>query len=174
MGVIRALLCVCIISLSGCAATNSGSQQDGIRMRQTSRGVLIQSSNKILFDTGKADIKPSGQAFLDQVANVLLTKSSSRVVVEGHTDNVGSPALNQELSELRALVVMKALIDRHVPKARITANGYGMNRPIATNDTEEGRQLNRRTDILLLGEKEDNLKDTPFNDFLKSVSKLWQ
>ncbi len=154
---------------------NKTTQQENgdIRMTQTDRGVVIQSSDTILFDTGKADIKPTAAPFLDGVANILKTKSSSHVVIEGHTDNVGSVRLNQELSELRALTVMKALIDRGVAKERIKASGYGMSRPIASNNTLEGRQRNRRTDIILLGERQENLQKQQPDDFWTSLRKTF-
>ena len=157
-----------------CACATGGNSQDAVTMTQTSRGVVIQSSDSILFDTGKADIKPTAKPFLDQVANILNTKSASSVVIEGHTDNVGRAELNQALSELRALSVMEELVTRRVDKARIKASGFGMTRPVASNDTESGRQLNRRTDIILLGEKEENLKGSGFDNFMNSMRGLFK
>lgn len=153
---------------TACAPQNRA-QQDGISVTQSDRGVVIQSRDSILFDTGKADIKPSATAFLDQVASILTTKSMSGVLIEGHTDNVGSPKLNDALSELRALTVMKALVDRGVDKGRIKASGFGMSRPVADNNTEFGRQANRRTEIILLGEKKENLGENPFESFWRNL-----
>lgn len=161
---LKYLFVAALLLLCACAGTNTGSDTGDVHMSQSSRGVVIQSSDKILFDTGKADIKPSATVFLDQVSSILLTKSNSSVVIEGHTDNVGRPEMNQALSELRALTVMEELFNRGVPKDRMKASGFGMTRPIATNDTELGRQMNRRTEIILLGEKQENLKNTPFFD----------
>lgn len=160
--------------LCACAAQQQSTGNDDIRISQTDRGVVIQSSERILFDTGKADIKPEAKPFLDQVANILLTKSSSRVVIEGHTDNVGRAELNQALSELRSLKVMKELVDRGVSKERITAVGYGFAHPVASNDTESGRQQNRRTDIILLGEKKEKLQGTPFDNFMNSLKNMFK
>lgn len=129
-----------------------------LQISQAENGVLIRSSEKILFDTGKADLKPAAKRFLDEVGTILRTKSSSHVLIEGHTDNVGNARMNKELSELRALRVMKALIDRGVPKSRMQAVGFGMSRPIASNATAAGRAKNRRTDIILLGERQENLR----------------
>lgn len=143
-------------------------------MTQTSRGVVIKSSDRILFDTCKAIIKPSAIPFLDEVATILTTKSNSSVVIEGHTDNVGKAEFNQALSELRALTVMQELVNRHVDKTRIKASGFGMTRPIARNDTDDGRQLNRRTEIILLGEKEENIKGTGFDKFMNSMRDLFK
>lgn len=160
------LLCAC--------ATAGNNSQNAVSMSQTSRGVVIQSSDRILFDTGKADIKPTAKPFLDQVANILNTKSTSSVVIEGHTDNVGRAELNQALSELRALTVMEELVKRGVPNTRIKASGFGMTRPVAENDSENGRQLNRRTEIILLGEKEENLKGSGFDNFMNSMRGLFK
>lgn len=162
-----------LLSLLPACAPKNTAQQEGISITQADRGVIIQSSDSILFDTGKAEIKSSAAPFLDQVATILTTKSSSSVLIEGHTDNVGSPKLNDALSELRALTVMKALVDRGVDKKRIKASGYGMNRPIADNGTEAGRQSNRRTEIVLLGEKKENLGDNPFEKFWRDLRGLF-
>lgn len=170
---LRIVLFALPLLLCACVTTGSNSH-DAVTMTQTSRGVVIQSSDSILFDTAKADIKPSAKPFLDQVANILTTKSNSSVVIEGHTDNVGRAELNQALSELRALSVMEQLIERNVDKSRIKASGFGMTRPVASNDTESGRQLNRRTDIILLGEKEENLKGSGFDNFMKSMRGLFK
>ncbi|HJV07538.1 OmpA family protein [Paludibacterium denitrificans] len=151
--------------LSACAVQP---QQKDITVTQTRRGVEIRSSEKILFDPGKADLKPGGAAFLDKVANILQTKTHRNVVIEGHTDNTGSAELNQDLSELRALSVMKELVNRGVAKNRIKAVGYGMNRPIASNATASGRQQNRRTEIIILGERKENIGD-PLGDLVNSV-----
>jgi len=160
----------CSLSLlAGCATQ----QNDNYSVNQTSRGVEIQSSNTLLFDTGKADIKHDGYAFLDQVATLLQNRTRNNVIIEGYTDNVGGVAFNQDLSELRALSVMKALVDRNVPKQRIKAIGYGMARPVASNSTEEGRQLNRRTVILIVGEKTENLGSNPLGNLLHSLQHLF-
>ncbi|MNG12636.1 Outer membrane porin F precursor [compost metagenome] len=91
------------------------------------------------------------------------------MLIEGHTDGVGGRDFNQDLSELRALSVMKALVDRGVSKTRIKALGYGMSRPLADNATEAGRQMNRRTDIIILGERQENLGQDPFKGMIDSV-----
>lgn len=159
--------------LNACATASTKTQED-YSISQSDRGVVIQSRDSILFDTGKADIKPTATPFLDQVATLLKTKSSASVLIEGHTDSTGSPKLHQPLSELRALRVMKELVDRGVDKSRIKAEGFGMVRPIADNGTDAGRQMNRRTEIILLGEKKENLGENPFGNFMNSVKKIFQ
>lgn len=160
-------LVLSLIGLTGCATTQ---QTDGISITQTKRGVEISSANSILFDTGKYELEPSGQKFLDRVANILLTKTKKNAIIEGHTDNVGGVTFNQDLSELRALTVMKGLVDRGVPKNRLKAVGYGVTRPVADNGSDNGRRLNRRTDIIILGESANNIGN-PFMDFLNNLFK---
>ena len=101
---------VLLLSMLTACATPPASRD--VTITQTARGVEIRSSDKILFDSGKADIKPEGRAFLDQVATILTSRTRQPVSIEGHTDNVGPPDLNRDLSELRALAVMKGLLDR--------------------------------------------------------------
>lgn len=160
-------IAVAALTLTGCATTQ---QTDGITITQTKRGVEISSANSILFDTGKYELEPSGQKFLDRVANIMLTKTKKNAIIEGHTDNVGGATFNQDLSELRALTVMKGLVDRGVPKNRLKAVGYGVARPVADNSTDNGRRLNRRTDIIIVGESTNNIGN-PFMDFLNNLFK---
>lgn len=123
-----------------------------VQIRQTERGVQLTSDERVLFDVGKADIKPEGMVYIERVATILKTKTQANAMVEGHTDNVGGAALNQQLSVRRANSVKDAIVKQGVPVARIQAQGFGLNKPIADNATPEGRQANRRTDILVLGE----------------------
>lgn len=129
----------------------------GIRIRQVGNGTQITSDENLLFDSGKATLKPGGQAFLDKLARALREKRLANVLVEGHTDNVGSAQLNDELSERRALAVRQALIDRNIAASRISARGLGMAKPIADNGTAEGRAANRRTEIFVIGESISSL-----------------
>lgn len=129
----------------------------GIRIKQVGNGTQITGDENLLFDSGKATLKPGGQAFLDKLARALREKRLANVLVEGHTDNVGSAQLNDELSERRALAVRQALIDRNVAASRISARGLGMAKPIADNGTPEGRAANRRTEIFVIGESISSL-----------------
>lgn len=129
----------------------------GIRIKQVGNGTQITSDENLLFDSGKASIKPGGQAFLDKLARALREKRQANVLVEGHTDNVGSAQLNDDLSERRALAVRQALIDRNIAASRISARGLGMAKPIADNGTPEGRAANRRTEIFIVGESISSL-----------------
>jgi outer membrane protein OmpA-like peptidoglycan-associated protein len=102
----------------------------------------------ITFETGKATISPESDALLDQVAAALETAPDLVLEVAGHTDNVGTPASNQTLSEQRAEAVRSALVSRGVAESRLTAKGYGQSAPIADNRTEDGRAKNRRVELV--------------------------
>jgi outer membrane protein OmpA-like peptidoglycan-associated protein len=123
-----------------------------VQVRQTERGVQLTSDERVLFDIGKAEIKSEGMVYIDRVATLLKTKTQANAMVEGHTDNVGGTALNQQLSVRRANAVKDAIVKQGVPVARIQAQGFGLTKPVADNSTPEGRQANRRTDIMVLGE----------------------
>jgi outer membrane protein OmpA-like peptidoglycan-associated protein len=98
----------------------------------------------IVFDTGSAKIKPSSLATLDKVGKTLIENPDIYVEVQGHTDNVGKVASNTRLSQARAESVVKYLVGKGIDASRMVAKGMGPDRPVATNDTAEGRQLNRR------------------------------
>lgn len=102
------------------------------------------------FDFDKADIRPAARPILDQAARRLSQCPSERLRVEGHTDAIGSDAYNQELSQRRARSVRDYLVSQGVRSGRIEAVGFGESQPIASNDTPEGRQLNRRVEIRFL------------------------
>lgn len=103
----------------------------------------------ILFDTGKADVKPeSGQA-IGEIAKLLKNDTALKLYVVGHTDNVGSVESNLKLSDQRAQAVLKALVAQHgIAAARLRAFGSAQFAPVAANDTEEGRAKNRRVDLV--------------------------
>jgi outer membrane protein OmpA-like peptidoglycan-associated protein len=96
------------------------------------------------FDTGKATLRPSSHPRLDSVVEYLTYKKSARIEISGHTDNVGNPKKNKTLSEDRAQACREYLISRGIDGGRIEARGYGDEKPIASNDSDAGRQINRR------------------------------
>lgn len=96
------------------------------------------------FDTGKATIRPDSFSRLDRVVEYLTHKPSVRIEISGHTDDVGKPEANKDLSRRRAEACKKYLVDKGVDAGRIETAGYGSERPVAPNDTPEGRQRNRR------------------------------
>jgi outer membrane protein OmpA-like peptidoglycan-associated protein len=120
-----------------------------INVYKDARGTILSMSD-ILFETAKAELKPELRENLAEIAGILknlLTESS--VVVEGHTDNVGTAASNQKLSEQRAKAVMQYLIDRGVDKKRLKSVGYGASKPVDDNKTEEGKAKNRRVELVI-------------------------
>lgn len=102
----------------------------------------------INFDFNAATLQPASHALLDQVAQMLKTHPTWKVVLEGHTDGVGGEAFNQGLSDRRAEAVKAYLVGAGVAADRLTATGFGMTRPVASNDTQGGRAQNRRVEIV--------------------------
>lgn len=101
----------------------------------------------VLFDFNKSTLQPASDAVLQQVADLLAKDKTLRVEVQGHTDNVGGDAYNQTLSEARARAVADWLTKQGVAGARLSAHGYGKTKPVADNNTDEGRAKNRRVEI---------------------------
>jgi outer membrane protein OmpA-like peptidoglycan-associated protein len=119
-------------------------------VKQDSRGMVITLSGSILFVTNKSDLLPTAQAKLNQVAEALASQDSeSKIVVDGYTDSQGTAAYNQDLSQRRAQSVRDYLVTRGIAPDRITAQGFGLNNPIADNATPEGRANNRRVEIVV-------------------------
>jgi len=104
----------------------------------------------INFDFNKADIKPDSQPTVDEIVKLLSSNPDLSLAVEGHTDNVGSAEYNRQLSEARARSVAGALAARGIEGRRLTAAGYGPDKPIADNSAEDGRAKNRRVELVKL------------------------
>lgn len=102
----------------------------------------------INFDNGKAEIKPESQPVVEQIATLLKDNPDLKLSIEGHTDNVGTPQANKTLSEQRAKAVVAAVVAAGVDAARLSALGWGQEKPIADNRSEEGRAKNRRVEIV--------------------------
>ncbi|MFT3737083.1 MAG: OmpA family protein [Rhodocyclaceae bacterium] len=102
----------------------------------------------INFDTGKADLKADGQATVAEIVRLLKANPALKLAIEGHTDNVGNAAANKQLSESRARSVMQAIVGGGVAANRLSAAGFGQERPIADNRGEEGRAKNRRVELV--------------------------
>jgi chemotaxis protein MotB len=102
-----------------------------------------------LFDTAKSKLKPEGIAALTELAP-LLARVERDFQVTGHTDNVGTEVYNWRLSMDRSLSVLQQMIDAGYPSSRLSSAGYAWYQPVATNDTAEGRQLNRRVEFVLV------------------------
>jgi OOP family OmpA-OmpF porin len=101
----------------------------------------------VLFDFDKYDIKPEAYPLLDEVVTIVKKNPQMEMEMQGHTDNVGSAEYNQGLSERRAQAVMDYLVRNGIDPERLSYRGYGLTRPAASNDTEEGRTQNRRAEL---------------------------
>jgi outer membrane protein OmpA-like peptidoglycan-associated protein len=105
---------------------------------------------EVLFEFGKAEIKPQFYRMLDEGADILKKNPGIMVEIQGHTDNIGTKEVNQKLSEDRAKAVMGYLVGKGVAKDRLTAKGYNFSKPVASNSTEEGRKQNRRVEYRIM------------------------
>jgi len=119
----------------------------GAETRRTEEGIVVNMKGDILFDTAKSTLKPAAVDQIGQVGAVLAKYQDDKIIVIGHTDNVGNDAYNQTLSENRAKAVKVQLITSGVPAENITVEGMGESSPAASNDTAEGRAQNRRVEL---------------------------
>jgi len=122
-----------------------------LKAKRTDRG-LVLTLGDVLFETGKATLLTGALNEVNNVASFLGKHPARNVLVEGHTDNVGSEDYNMGLSQRRADAVKFALISRGVASNQILSKGWGESRPVATNSTASGRQQNRRVEITILNE----------------------
>ena len=122
-----------------------------LETRDTARGLVVNMSD-VLFDTGKYTLRPLAREKLAKISGIVLAYPSLKLAIEGNTDSVGTEAFNQALSEKRAEAVRNYLTQQGVPESSTTATGFGKTRPIASNDTSEGRQQNRRVELIVSGE----------------------
>jgi OOP family OmpA-OmpF porin len=102
----------------------------------------------INFDTGKSTIKPESKPIINQIVEMLKSNPQLKISVEGHTDNVGNPKSNKTLSDDRAKAVVSEIVAQGIDAKRLSAIGYGQDKPIADNSTEEGRAKNRRVELV--------------------------
>jgi outer membrane protein OmpA-like peptidoglycan-associated protein len=117
----------------------------------TPRGLVVNMGD-VLFDTGKSDLRSGAREALARLSGIVLNYPTLRLVIEGHTDNTGSANLNQTLSENRAGAVRDYLVTQGLDAGSLSAQGLGMDNPVADNSTAEGRQKNRRVEIIVSGE----------------------
>jgi outer membrane protein OmpA-like peptidoglycan-associated protein len=102
----------------------------------------------INFDTGKSVVKPESQPIIEQIVQMLKSNPDLKIGVEGHTDNVGTPASNKTLSEARAKSVVSSIVAQGITAERLSPAGYGQDKPIGDNNTDEGRAKNRRVELV--------------------------
>jgi outer membrane protein OmpA-like peptidoglycan-associated protein len=120
-----------------------------LKARETERGWVLTLRNDLLFDSGRASLKPGAYKAVDHLSQFMRKQADRDIVIEGFTDSTGSEELNRRLSEQRAQAVKEALVARGVEAQRIDARGYGPAFPIASNETPTGRQLNRRVEVVV-------------------------
>lgn len=122
-----------------------------LQTQDSARGLIVNMSD-VLFDTGKYTLKPATREKLAKISGIVLAHPGLNLQIEGHTDSVGSDDLNQQLSERRADSVRDFLAEQGVPGSAMSAKGFGKTQPVASNDTTEGRQKNRRVELVVNGE----------------------
>jgi outer membrane protein OmpA-like peptidoglycan-associated protein len=135
------------------AAAAMASLAEVAKVKEEARGVVITLSGSVLFATGKSDLLPIAKEKLNEVAKALQDQGYKALLVEGHTDSRGNAQKNEELSYRRADSVRQHLIGQGVPPDKIKATGLGSGRPVADNQSEEGRANNRRVEIVVTPEK---------------------
>ena len=121
--------------------------QLGIEEAITGTSIVL---NKIYFETGKAEINTSSSSDLNKLVQFLKDNPEIKLEIQGHTDNTGSIATNNKLSQLRANSVVTYLVKNTIGKERLLAKGYGPSMPIADNATKEGKAQNRRVEMKVL------------------------
>jgi chemotaxis protein MotB len=140
-----------------------------VEARMDAHGVVMTLGEQVLFDQGRADLKPSAMQVLDEIVEILAELTHS-IRIEGHTDNVPINnerfASNWELSVARSTSVIRYLLEEHgLPPEKLSAAGCGEYRPIEPNDTPEQRAMNRRVDIVLLPDTETMQEEEPGGEY---------
>jgi len=122
-----------------------------LQTRDSARGLIVNMSD-VLFDTGKFTLKPGAREKLAKISGIVLAHPGLNLQIEGYTDSVGGDEMNQQLSERRADSVRDFLAEQGVPGSAMAAKGFGKTQPVASNDTAEGRQKNRRVELVVNGD----------------------
>jgi outer membrane protein OmpA-like peptidoglycan-associated protein len=122
-----------------------------LQTRDTARGLIVNMSD-VLFDTAKFTLRPLAREKLAKVAGIVSGHPGLRLAVEGHTDSVGGDEYNQQLSEQRGNAVRDFLVEQGMLVTSVTSKGFGKADPVASNETAEGRQLNRRVELVISGD----------------------
>jgi len=129
-------------------------QLHDMNARRTDRGVIVTLGD-LLFDTGASELRSTSQHRMDQLAGFMKRYPERHASIEGYTDNVGKAAANQSLSDRRANAVMAALIQLGVPGTQLSTQSFGEEHPVAPNNTQAGRQMNRRVEVVFAREAGD-------------------
>ncbi len=122
-------------------------ESEAAAVRREGDLLAIVFKGDVTFDLGSHDVRPGLYNELDRIARIMIKYPQTSIIVEGHTDSTGSESYNQKLSERRATSVKSLLVQRAVQEYRVNTVGYGESRPLATNSTPAGRQMNRRVEI---------------------------
>ena len=122
----------------------------GVQVERQGENIVLAMPGQLTFDVGKSDVRPRSYAVLDSVSKVIAKNEKTLVEVVGHTDSTGSESINGPLSRARAIAVADYLAGHNVLAQRIDTLGVSSGYPIASNDTDEGRQMNRRVEITLV------------------------
>jgi len=122
-----------------------------LETRDTARGLVVNMSD-VLFDSAKFTLRPAAREKLAKISGIVLAYPTLALAIEGNTDSVGGDSYNQQLSENRADSVRDYLAKEGIPAGSMTAHGFGRMQPVASNDTAEGRQQNRRVELVVSGE----------------------
>jgi outer membrane protein OmpA-like peptidoglycan-associated protein len=126
---------------------------EGATVTRVGEGIVVTFDGGILFDFDRADLRPAARANLQELASNLQRHERTEVLILGHTDSVGSASYNQGLSERRAQSAANFLVNQGVAGHRISTRGMGEHDPIASNETAEGRQLNRRVEVVIYADE---------------------
>jgi len=135
-------------------ANSLRNQLSAYQMRQTAAGAQLVLQD-VIFETGKATLRPGASARLTPLVSYLNASPTVRVRIDGHTDSVGTAAMNLRLSQARAASVRSALVAGGVAATRVDAVGHGESQPVGTNVNAAGRQANRRVELTMLGQQLD-------------------
>ena len=122
-----------------------------LNAKMTDRGYVLTLGD-VLFEFDRAELLPGAYRTIDKLVSFLKKYPERNVLIEGHTDSIGTADYNLDLSQRRADAVRVALVERDISLSRISTKGYGKRYPVASNDTEAGRQRNRRVEIVILDE----------------------
>jgi outer membrane protein OmpA-like peptidoglycan-associated protein len=122
----------------------------GAKVERVGEGIKITFDSGIMFDVGKSALRPAAMTNLTELARILKKYDDTNILIEGHTDATGSEEMNLTLSQQRAQAVSNYLAAQNVDSTRFTIMGYGESQPIASNETDYGRQQNRRVELAIM------------------------
>ena len=127
---------------------------EGATVQRVGEGILITFNSGLVFDTESYNLRETTKANLADLSATLKKYDDTNILIEGHTDNTGEDTYNQKLSENRADAVENYLVEQGIKNSRVTTKGYGESQPLDSNESETGRQKNRRVDVAIYANKE--------------------